>query len=96
MGKGCASCTMVSPISGSAHSPARLFQSPMQPSAPGSWQIQEPVFVAKVALDKGTITAYGEEHPLQTDMLLTADIVQAKRSILDWILDPLYALRGRT
>jgi membrane fusion protein len=62
----------------------------------GPLQIQEPVFVAKVALDKGTITAYGEERPLQTDMLLTADIVQAKRSILDWILDPLYALRGRT
>ncbi len=59
-------------------------------------QIQEPVFLAKVALNKGTITAFGKERPLQADMLLTADIVQAKRSILEWMLDPLYALRGRT
>ncbi|MEH6556894.1 MAG: HlyD family efflux transporter periplasmic adaptor subunit [Oceanicoccus sp.] len=56
----------------------------------------EPVFVAKVRLSKTSITAFGEEYPLQADMLLTADIVQAKRSILEWMLEPLYSLRGRT
>jgi hypothetical protein len=29
-------------------------------------------------------------------MILTADIVLAKRSIFDWMLEPLYTLRGRT
>lgn len=62
----------------------------------GPVQVHEPVFIAKVALQKNTITAFGKEKPLQADMLLTADIVLAKRSILDWVLNPLYALRGRT
>ena len=62
----------------------------------GPMQVHEPVFVAKVALQKNTITAFGEEKSLQADMLLTADIVLAKRSILDWMLNPLHALRGRT
>ncbi|MFP6806214.1 MAG: HlyD family efflux transporter periplasmic adaptor subunit [Pseudomonadales bacterium] len=56
----------------------------------------EPVFIAKVALDKDSIIAYGIEKPLQIDMLLSADIVQAQRSILEWMLNPLFALRGRT
>lgn len=58
--------------------------------------INEPVFVAKVRLNKASIMAFGEEYSLQADMLLTADIVQAKRSILEWMLEPLYTLRGRT
>ncbi|MCH7743722.1 MAG: HlyD family efflux transporter periplasmic adaptor subunit [Proteobacteria bacterium] len=74
-------------ISGAAINPGQLT---------GPMQVNEPVFIAKVALQKNTITAFGEEKPLQADMLLTADILQAKRSILDWMLNPLYALRGRT
>ena len=58
--------------------------------------INEPVFIAKVRLDKDTITAFGKEKRLQVDMLLNADIVLAQRSILNWLLEPLYALRGRT
>ncbi len=56
----------------------------------------EPVFIAKIHLDKNTIKAFGKEYLLQSDMLLTADIIQAKRSILNWMLEPLYTLRGRT
>ena len=74
-------------ISGAAISPGDLS---------GPVQVLEPVYVAKVALDKLTITAFGKERSLQTDMLLSADIVLAKRSILEWMLNPLYALRGRT
>lgn len=62
----------------------------------GPVRVNEPVFMAKVKLEKETITAYGKERALQVDMLLTADIIQAKRSILEWMLNPLFALRGRT
>ncbi len=62
----------------------------------GPLRLSEPAFIAKVAIDSATITAYGQERSLQTDMLVTADIVQAKRSILEWMLNPLLALRGRT
>lgn len=56
----------------------------------------EPVFIAKAKLKKETISAFGQEQPLQAEMMLTADIIQSKRSILDWMLEPLYTLRGRT
>ena len=62
----------------------------------GPNNVREPVFLAKVRLSKSSITAFGEEQLLQTDMALTADIIQAKRSILDWMLEPLYTLRGTT
>jgi len=67
---------------------SRNINSPIKPSGP--------VFIAKVALDKNSITAFGKEQPLQADMLLTADIIQARRSIFEWMLEPLYTLRGRT
>jgi membrane fusion protein len=56
----------------------------------------DPVFIAKVRLQKNTISAFGKEKPLHLDMQLTADIVLAERSILEWVLEPLFALRGRT
>jgi membrane fusion protein len=58
--------------------------------------VNEPVFIAKIKLEKETVTAFGIEQSLQVDMILTADIVLAKRSIFDWMLEPLYTLRGRT
>ncbi|MFT5210936.1 MAG: membrane fusion protein [Flavobacterium sp.] len=56
----------------------------------------EAVYIAKVALKKSSITAFGKEQNLQVGMLLTSDIILAKRSILDWMAEPLYTLRGRT
>jgi membrane fusion protein len=61
-----------------------------------SIQHGEPVYRVTVRLNGQTVTAYGEEHPLQAGMLLSADIVLNKRSILSWLFDPLLSLRGRT
>ena len=55
----------------------------------------EPMFIADVSLAEPTVAAYGGRRLLQPDMLLTADIVLAKRSLLDWLLEPFYTLRGR-
>ena len=55
----------------------------------------EPVFIARVALAEQTVAAFGGRRPLQPDMLLSADIVLAQRSLLDWMLEPFYSLRGR-
>ncbi|MCB1645246.1 MAG: HlyD family efflux transporter periplasmic adaptor subunit [Pseudomonadales bacterium] len=54
-----------------------------------------PVFLAQAALERPTLSAYGEEHALREGMTLRADIVLDSRSLFDWLLEPLYALRGR-
>jgi membrane fusion protein len=49
-----------------------------------------------VRISKESVQAYGQQFPLQAGMLLTADIVLEKRSLVEWLLDPLTSLRGRT
>ncbi len=58
--------------------------------------VQGPVFVASAALSSNRITVMGESRLLQPGLLLRADIVLEKRSLFDWLLAPLYSLRGRT
>ena len=59
-------------------------------------QTAEPTYRVTVDISKQTVTAYGQEFSLQAGMLLKADIILENRSLLDWIFDPLFALRGRT
>ena len=53
--------------------------------------IQEPVFRVVAELERSTIKAYKRDIPLKNGMLLTADIVTDRRSLLEWLFDPLYA-----
>jgi membrane fusion protein len=73
---------------------SRTVLAPSEVSIPGI-QIQEPVFRVRVRLDKGSVAAYGETLPLQPGMLLNADVVIDRRSLLEWLLDPLYAAGRR-
>ncbi|MBO9545891.1 MAG: HlyD family efflux transporter periplasmic adaptor subunit [Caulobacter sp.] len=57
--------------------------------------VQEPVFRVKVALDKQTMSAYGQELPLRAGMLANADVIVDRRTLLEWLLDPLYAAGRR-
>ena len=57
--------------------------------------IQEPVYRVAVALDSQEIRAYGNSVPLQSGMLLSADIVLEQRSLLSWLLEPIFSLKGR-
>lgn len=54
---------------------------------------KEPVYKISAALDRSDIDAYGKKIPLQADMLLRADILLEKRSLMQWLLDPLLRLR---
>ncbi|TKW67073.1 MAG: HlyD family efflux transporter periplasmic adaptor subunit [Paracoccus denitrificans] len=65
--------------------------------APGELAIQgmtfqEPVFRVKVELDRDEVDAYGELIPVQPGMLLSANIVTDRRSLLEWLFDPIYAV----
>jgi len=58
-------------------------------------QLNEPVYRVKVELDKQTVEAFGKEFSLQAGMLLDADIIIEKRSLGQWLLQPIYSLRGK-
>ncbi|MGF1607083.1 MAG: HlyD family secretion protein [Rhodothalassiaceae bacterium] len=62
----------------------------------GPLQVQEPVYRVTVAPRAQAILAYGQEVPLQAGMTLSANIVLERRTLLDWLLEPLRAVRART
>ena len=64
--------------------------SPAEVNIPGI-QFEEPVFRVRARLERDDVEAYGERIPLRSGMLLSADIVIEKRSLLEWVLDPIYA-----
>ena len=57
--------------------------------------VQEPVYRVEVALASQHIRAYGTTVPLQSGMLLSADIVLEQRSLLAWLFEPVLSLKGR-
>jgi membrane fusion protein len=59
----------------------------------GPLTLKEPAYRVTAALDRPDINAYGKRIPLQADMLLRADILLEKRSLVSWFLDPLLSVR---
>ena len=41
------------------------------------------------------ISAYGRDFPLKAGMTLSADVQLEQRSLLQWLLEPIYSIRGR-
>ena len=61
----------------------------------GPLRVTKPAYPATVDLLNQTIMADARDAPLQSGMLFSADIVLERRSILEWILQPLLGMRGR-
>jgi membrane fusion protein len=61
----------------------------------GPLAIKEPVYRVTVALEKQTVTAGTQEVSLKSGMLVNADILLDKRSLLEWLFEPVLQLRGR-
>jgi membrane fusion protein len=61
--------------------------------ASGPIALKEPAYRITASLERSDINAYGKTIPLQADMLLKADIILEKRSLLRWFLDPLLSVR---
>ena len=62
------------------------------PSNPIS--LKEPSYRVTAMLDRQDIDAYGSRLPLRAGMLLKADVILDRRSLLRWVLDPLLSARG--
>lgn len=60
----------------------------------GNGQATEPYYRVLVALDAQTVTAYGRPEPLRPGMVLEAAILGEHRKLYEWLLEPLYSLRG--
>jgi membrane fusion protein len=61
----------------------------------GAVTIREPVYRVIVTLEKQTVDAMGQQLPLKSGMLVNADILLEKRSLLEWLFEPVMQLRGR-
>lgn len=59
----------------------------------GPIALKQPAYRVTASLDRQNIDGYGKTIPLQDDMLLQADIILEKRSLLRWLLDPLFSVR---
>lgn len=57
-------------------------------------RLDEPVYRAKVVLSTQYVKAFSKKLSLQSGMLLDADVILEKRTFIEWLLEPLYNLRG--
>lgn len=55
----------------------------------------ESFYLIKVTLDAQTVHAYGRDVPLQAGMNLSADLLQDRRHLYEWVLEPLISLTGK-
>ena len=57
--------------------------------------VREPVYRISVSLPAQQLKGYGEALPLQAGMRLDADVSVDRRRLIEWVFDPLVALKGR-
>lgn len=79
----------VSAISRSALSPGELG------ALIGNARQGEPLYRVTVSLARQAITAYGKPEALKPGMLVDADVLGERRTLVEWIFEPLYSLGGK-
>lgn len=67
--------------------------SPAEVTAP--LRLDAATYRIRVALDDQDIAAFGKRYPVQPGMLLQANIILERQSFLDWLLEPVRAVRNR-
>lgn len=55
-------------------------------------QSQQPLYRVQVALNRQYVLAYGHDEPIKPGMALQADILMDRRSLLEWVFEPLYGM----
>lgn len=58
-------------------------------------QSQEPLYRIRVRLARQDITSYGSAQALKPGMALEADVIQDRRAVWEWVLEPLVAAGAR-
>ena len=57
--------------------------------------LQEPVYRLRAKLNQQQMRAFGKEFNLKSGMLFEADIMLEQRTLIEWLLEPIYSVRGR-
>ncbi|WP_440055281.1 HlyD family efflux transporter periplasmic adaptor subunit [Pseudoalteromonas sp. T1lg65] len=57
--------------------------------------LQEPVYRRRAELTKQQMQAYSQVFELKSGMLLEIDIMLEQRTLIEWLLEPIYSLKGR-
>jgi membrane fusion protein len=57
--------------------------------------LQEPVYRLRAKLNQQQMQAFGKAFNLKSGKLFEADIVLEQRTLIEWLLEPIYSLRGR-
>ena len=53
----------------------------------------EALYRVNVQLDEQSIQVYGEQWPLKAGLTLEADVLQERRKVWEWVLEPVLAAR---
>jgi membrane fusion protein len=61
----------------------------------GPLTVKEPVYRVDVKLERQSVSALGAEIALRPGMLVNADILLERRTLLEWLFEPVLQLRGR-
>ena len=61
----------------------------------GAIAVHEPVYRIEVALDQQSVRSGAQEFPLRPGMVVNADILLEKRTVFEWVFEPVLALRER-
>jgi membrane fusion protein len=61
----------------------------------GTLVAKEPVYRVDVVLERQNVSAIGQDFPLRPGMLVNADLLLERRTILEWIFEPVLQLKGR-
>ncbi|MFY7871365.1 MAG: HlyD family secretion protein [Limnohabitans sp.] len=79
-------------VSSTAMRPEELAM-PSASVAPG--QGLEPMYRVRVTLPRQTVEAFGSDVPLRSGAVLDASVLLEKRRLYEWVLEPLYTIKGR-
>ncbi len=61
----------------------------------GPLSVREPVYRVDVALDRQRVSALGQEFSLRPGMLVNADLLLEKRTLFEWVFEPVLKLKER-
>ena len=61
----------------------------------GPLSVKEPVYRVDVGLDKQQVSALGQDFPLRPGMLVNADLLLERRTIFEWVFEPVLKLKER-
>ena len=75
--------------------PSELAGLPLTLPGAGSSAPSEPLYRITVALDAQAVQAYGQAQALAPGMQLDADVLLDRRTLIEWIFEPLISVTGR-